>query len=100
MFSHSADRTQPRPSYQLQKWLHVIRVESRKGLILLHQGINCGVNSFISQLPDSQHLIFSITYKWAQYARGIAFSKPLQSSLMQHSSFLGPLVSYKENEVL
>jgi hypothetical protein len=48
----------------------------------------------------SKHVIFLVTYKWAQKARVFVLSTTFQPSVMYHFSFLGPFISYKENEAL
>jgi hypothetical protein len=47
----------------------------------------------------SQHLIFFITYKWAQQARLFVPGKPFPPSVMQHYVLLNPFASYRENKV-
>jgi hypothetical protein len=44
--------------------------------------------------------MFFITSELAQKPRLFVPGKPLQPSVMEHSSVLGPFISYKENEVL
>ncbi len=48
----------------------------------------------------SQHIIFLITYKLAQYARALHYSRLEFFVWDKHSSFLKPFVSYTKNEVL
>jgi hypothetical protein len=48
----------------------------------------------------SQHFIFFVTHKYAQYCRAPDPTQPFQSRVMKQSSLLGPLLSYEENEVL
>ncbi len=70
--------------------------------------------------PYSQYFIFFVTYRCPQQARGTVFttyqflcnlqmsptsqsfipSRPFQPSVIKHLIFLGPFISYKENEVL
>ncbi len=50
------------------------------------------------QLPYSQHLNFFVTYEWAQQASVFVRVKPFKLSLMEHSSLLGPFVSYGEKK--
>ncbi len=48
----------------------------------------------------SQHFIFLITYTWSQWARVCAPDNTFLSSLLKHSSLLGPCVSCEDNELL
>jgi hypothetical protein len=50
--------------------------------------------------PYSQHLIFFVTYEWAQLVSVFVLDKPFQPCVMKHSSLLVPLLSYEENEAL
>ncbi len=54
----------------------------------------------MSYEPYSQHIIFNITYKWAQHARVLHCDRPERLFGDKHSSFWGPFVSYEENEAL
>jgi hypothetical protein len=47
----------------------------------------------------SQHFIFYVSYKWAQEA-SVPLNQAEKLSRDKHISFLGPSLSYKENEVL
>ena len=49
--------------------------------------------------PYSQNIIFFGTYKWAQGANVFVRDKTLQPNVMQHSSSVALIESYKENEV-
>ncbi len=44
----------------------------------------------------SQHFILILTYEWVQYARALHYT----SLRVKHSSFLGPAISYDEDEVV
>ncbi len=48
----------------------------------------------------SQHLVFFETYEWAQKASVFVLGKTFWPDLLQHSSFLGPYISYTGNEML
>ncbi len=41
-----------------------------------------------------------VTYKWAIQSRLLVHSKPLQSSVMKHSSLMGSFLSHEENELI
>ncbi len=41
----------------------------------------------------SQHFIFLVTYKWAQYARVLHYIKLERVAMDKHSSLLDPFVS-------
>ncbi len=43
---------------------------------------------------------FLLSCKWAQYVRTLHYSGVERPTRDKHSSFLGPLLSYEENEVL
>ncbi len=58
------------------------------------------VEALYPRRPYSQHLIFFVTYEWAQWAKVFVPGKPFRPSVMLHSSLLGTLVSYIENYVL
>ncbi len=48
----------------------------------------------------SQHFILIMTYEWAQEARMFHYYKLDRLARDKHSRVLGPLISFKENEVL
>jgi hypothetical protein len=45
-------------------------------------------------------LLFSMIYKWAQYARVLHYARLERILKDKHTSILGPYEDYKENEVL
>ncbi len=46
------------------------------------------------------HLIFFVTYEWAQQARVLQYTWPERVASEKHTKLLGPFISYKENRVL
>ncbi len=50
--------------------------------------------------PCSQHSIFSMPWKWTEWARVFVAGKPFELNGMQHSILLGPFLRYYKNEVL
>ncbi len=48
----------------------------------------------------SQQFIFFVTYKWAQKVSMLYYARLEKLARDKHSSFLGSLVSYEENELL
>ena len=53
-----------------------------------------------NQVLYSQHSIFFVTYKSAQYARLFHNTKLEMLTSDKHSNLLGQFLSYEENEVL
>jgi hypothetical protein len=50
--------------------------------------------------PYSQHFIFFLTYKWAQYAKLLNYTRLDGLGGDKHSSLLDSFLSYEENQVL
>jgi len=48
----------------------------------------------------SQHFIFFVTFYWAQKARVVYYTRLERLVRDKHSSLVGPLISFKRNEVL
>jgi hypothetical protein len=51
-------------------------------------------------VANSQHLIFFVTYEWAQYARVLIYTRPERLASNKHSGLSGLFISYEENEGL
>jgi hypothetical protein len=49
-------------------------------------------------LPYSRHFIFFIAYEWAQLGRVLHCCRQEKFAWVRHTSLLGPLVNYEENE--
>jgi hypothetical protein len=58
-----------------------------------------GVLWILSQGLCSKHYMFFITYKWAQWARVLHYTRLERFATDKRSSLLGPPVSYEESEV-
>jgi len=54
----------------------------------------------VPQVPNSQHIIFLVTYKWAQQVRVLNNSRLEKLAIKKCSGLLGPFVGNKENKVL
>jgi hypothetical protein len=57
------------------------------------------LNFFIVQGLYSQHFIFYVSHSWAQEARVLRYTGLKRYARDKHSSLLGPIVFYVENEV-
>ncbi len=70
-------------------------------LIVLSNKLEClSVEDFRDQGAYSQHFIFFITCHWTKLARVLHYTRLERLAWDKHSSLLGPLVSYEENEAL
>ncbi len=62
--------------------------------------INNHGNKTQNHVPYSQHIIFLVTYAWAQQVRALEYFRLDWFVSLKHSSLLGALVNYEENNVL
>ncbi len=51
-------------------------------------------------LERQYNFTFLVSYEWVNEARVFVPDKPLPASVIQHSSLLGPFLSYEENEMI